>query len=143
MKFISHRGNLTGPNPERENHPSYILEATANGFEVEIDLWYENGKLILGHDEPQYEVSRDMIESHNFYIHAKNLEALHHLVEKYSHLHFFWHEEDDFTLTSRNFIWTFPEKSVTNRSIIVCKAEEEVERYKTLDCYGICTDYIL
>jgi len=54
MKFISHRGNLTGPNPERENHPSYILEATANGFEVEIDLWYENGKLILGHDEPQY-----------------------------------------------------------------------------------------
>ena len=143
MKFISHRGNLTGPNPERENHPSYILEATANGFEVEIDLWYENGKLILGHDEPQYEVSKDMIESYNFYIHAKNLEALHHLINKYEHLHFFWHEEDDFTLTSRNFIWTFPEKNVTNSSVIVCTTEEEVKRYKVLDCYGICTEYIL
>jgi hypothetical protein len=143
MKIISHRGNLTGPNPEHENHPSYILKTTASGFEVEIDLWYDNQKLILGHDEPQYEVSEDFIQSHEFYIHAKNLDALYFLIQEHRHLHFFWHEEDEFTLTSRNFIWTFPEKNVTNRSIIVCKTEEEVKRYKSLDCYGICTDYIL
>lgn len=143
MKFISHRGNLTGPNPERENEPSYILEAIAQGFEVEIDLWLVDDKLFLGHDEPQHEVPDGFLESNIFFIHAKNLEALYHLLENYSHLHFFWHEEDDFTLTSKNFIWTFPEKNVTNRSIIVCSTRDEVEKYLDSSCCAICTDYIL
>ena len=34
MILISHRGNLTGKNPERENHPDYIKEALDLGFDV-------------------------------------------------------------------------------------------------------------
>jgi hypothetical protein len=52
MILISHRGNLNGPNPERENHPDYIWEALRAGFEVEIDVWWVEGKFKLGHDEP-------------------------------------------------------------------------------------------
>ena len=55
MKLISHRGNLNGPNKERENHPDYIWEALQAGYEVEIDVWWVDGKFKLGHDEPQYD----------------------------------------------------------------------------------------
>jgi len=27
MKLIAHRGNINGPNPEKENHPDYINTA--------------------------------------------------------------------------------------------------------------------
>ena len=34
MIFISHRGNLNGPEPLRENCPSYIDEALRAGYDV-------------------------------------------------------------------------------------------------------------
>jgi hypothetical protein len=37
--WIAHRGNTRGPNPEKENHPDYILQAIREGFDVEIDVW--------------------------------------------------------------------------------------------------------
>ncbi len=36
--IISHRGNLDGPIPERENSPDYIDQAIKWGFVVEIDI---------------------------------------------------------------------------------------------------------
>jgi len=53
MKIIAHRGNLTGPNPLRENSIDYIEEAISEGFDVEIDLWVEDNQCHLGHDGPQ------------------------------------------------------------------------------------------
>ena len=38
MKIISHRGNVRGAIPDRENRPSYIDCAIGNGYDVEIDL---------------------------------------------------------------------------------------------------------
>ena len=37
MKLISHRGNIDGPQPDRENSPNYINEAIEAGYNVEID----------------------------------------------------------------------------------------------------------
>ena len=54
MIFISHRGNLDGLNPDRENSPDYIDEAIKLGFDVEVDVRTKDGQLWLGHDEPQY-----------------------------------------------------------------------------------------
>ena len=56
MIKIAHRGNLFGRIPERENSPEYIQEALAAGYDVEVDVWFEEGKLFLGHAKPQYEV---------------------------------------------------------------------------------------
>ena len=56
MRLIAHRGNITGPDPSRENHPDYIRQAIDLGYNVEIDVWRIGGKFILGHDEPQYEI---------------------------------------------------------------------------------------
>ena len=52
MILISHRGNLHGKQPERENTVQYINEALDKGFDVEIDLWGKDNFLYLGHDGP-------------------------------------------------------------------------------------------
>jgi hypothetical protein len=62
MILISHRGNISGPNPEQENHPDYIWAAIQAGYDVEVDVWFENGKFMLGHDEPQYEFPFGLIK---------------------------------------------------------------------------------
>ena len=54
MIFISHRGNLTGKNPEMENKPSYISDALNQGYHCEVDVWFVDNKFMLGHDEPKY-----------------------------------------------------------------------------------------
>ena len=47
MKFISHRGNIDGPNPEWENDPSRIEDVLNKGYDVEIDVWKIGAKLFL------------------------------------------------------------------------------------------------
>ena len=61
-------------------------------------------------------------------------------------LHYFWHQEDNFTLTSKNYIWTYPGKTYTPKSIIVMpewnKNIDEFVDLRAYDCYGICSDYV-
>ena len=63
MILISHRGNINGPNKDKENSLSYIQEAINLGYDVEIDLWVINGELFLGHDSPQYIVNFEWIKN--------------------------------------------------------------------------------
>ena len=90
MIFISHRGNLSGPDPMLENSINYINEALKK-FDVEIDLWFKKDKFYLGHDEPQYEVNINFLKNKKLWIHAKNLDCFYEL-SKYD-LNFFWHEK--------------------------------------------------
>ena len=38
MKLIAHRGNLSGPDRERENTTDTIRKALEEGFDVELDV---------------------------------------------------------------------------------------------------------
>ena len=58
MRLISHRGNIKGPNPDQENRPWYIDEAILQGFDVEVDVWLVDDEIVLGHDFPQYYVTK-------------------------------------------------------------------------------------
>ena len=58
----------------------------------------------------------------------------------YSDIHCFWHQEDDVTLTSRGFIWTYPGKPLTSKSICV-KPEKNFEIPKKV--LGICADNVV
>ena len=105
MKLISHRGNIDGKNPEKENHPDYIWAAIQAGYDVEIDVWFKDNKFMLGHDEPQYEFPFELMQNHysKLWLHCKNLEALEQLSTLDStgrFFNYFWHEEDTVTLTS-------------------------------------------
>ena len=75
-----------------------------------------------------------------FWCHAKNFEALNRLLKIRANC--FWHENDEYTLTSNNKIWTFPEKRVTINSIIVCHTKQETKKMSKKDIYGICSDYV-
>ena len=143
MKLISHRGNLNGPNKERENHPDYIWEALQAGYDVEIDVWWVDGKFKLGHDEPQYDFPFSLIENHHgkLWIHCKNMDALSQLNELDSNgskLNYFSHEEDLGVLTSKGYIWSI---NLYDRGILVMP--EVFNKEPNANTFGICSDYIV
>jgi hypothetical protein len=144
MHFISHRGNLTGPSPLLENHPSYIQHALDEGVDVEIDVWFTDGQFYLGHDVPQSPVPEHFFTDDRLWFHCKNVEAMYaiELREFFQHssIKYFWHQEDDVALTSNKRIWTYPGKKLVPNSIAVLP--EVAYNGNLWDCYGICTDYI-
>jgi hypothetical protein len=142
MILISHRGNISGPNPERENHPEYILAALQAGYEVEIDVWFENGKFMLGHDEPQYEFPFELIDKNypKLWIHCKNMDALsvlNNLDPSGNKVNYFMHENDLGVLTSKGYIWS---TNLFNRGILVMPEVFNREPIETT--LGVCSDYI-
>lgn len=141
MIKIAHRGNLFGANPENENHPNYILNAIEKGFDVEIDIWFDGGQFYLGHDKPQYWIDLNFIDSvfSKAWFHCKNIEALYKFSTLFPTAKFFWHQEDDYTLTSNGYIWTYPGKEITSKTIIVDL--EKVDH--SLKAYGVCSDYMI
>ena len=136
MQIISHRGNLKGES-DYENNPRQVEAVLKIGLECEIDLWVENKKYFLGHDKPLHEVKRSFLQQKGLWIHCKNLEALEKVPQK---TNYFWHQGDDFTLTSKNFIWTFPDKETCGRSVIVDNSRNW--REKNYNCFAVCTDYV-
>ena len=137
MQVIAHRGNLTGPNPERENKLDYIAEALAEGVDVEVDVWFHEGKLYLGHDKPDTPISVGFLLDNRFWCHAKNIEALDVMLDH--NVHCFFHDVDEVTLTSKGFVWTFPGKKLTKRS--VCVLPETTTGFYGQKFSAICTDY--
>jgi len=133
--YISHRGNLDGSNPQRENAPDYIREALLAGFHVEVDLFDASGAdCFLGHDKAQYKTSLSFLQDERIWVHCKQPAALDFLSQQ-ENVHYFWHETDAYTLTSRGFLWTYPERPLLQNSIAVL-AEPEPH------CAGACSDYI-
>lgn len=134
--IIAHRGNLNGPS-ERENTPDYILEAIQLGFDVEVDVWVTDG-VYLGHDRPETKIDIDFLKRHSdrLWCHAKNLNALHVLLR--IGLHTFWHDTDDYVLTSRGVIWAYPGKDPQGAIAVMPARGSDIS-----GAIGVCTDYAL
>jgi hypothetical protein len=141
MILIAHRGNTIGKFESYENEPNYIDKAIQEGFVVEVDVWYINNILYLGHDEPQYGVNfrwfRDRLTK--LWIHCKNIEAVELFSESEYEFNYFWHQEDTLTLTSHKYIWAYPGKQPIKNSIAVMP---ELYNDDISMCLGICSDYI-
>jgi hypothetical protein len=141
MKYIAHRGNLYGPNPEKENHPDYINEAIKLGYDVEIDVWFIDNKWYLGHDNPIYEIKYNFLFDSRFWLHAKNGEVFDKLIkDKNYDFNVFWHTTEDWILTSKGFIWTYPNKTLFANS--VCVLPEFGYKGNIKECFAVCSDYI-
>lgn len=139
MILISHRGNTNGRIEELENKPVYIDDAITMGYDVEIDLWFIDGRTYLGHDKPQYEVDDEWLSNRadKLWVHCKNVESLNWI--RSTILHYFWHEEDTLTLTSKNHIWVYPGRQPVIGSIAVLP---ELNNDIVSECIGICSDFI-
>ena len=143
MIYIAHRGLIHGPDEDLENEPENIIKTLNKGFHAEIDVRYTDGSWYLGHDKEQYEVDNKFLSHPNLWIHCKNLGALLHIPTITPLVKYFWHQEDDFTLTSNGYIWTYPGKQLTNRSICVLP-ERQFPRLSDFqaECYGVCSKYV-
>jgi len=140
MIFISHRGNTVGKS-DRENEPDYILETLEAGYYAEVDVWNTSNGVFLGHDIPQYEVSNDFFYSDRLLCHAKNLDAMFFLIER--DVHYFWHQEDDYILTSRSIFITHPRANLMPGSIAMLPELKGVWTTKEMwSAAGICSDNI-
>lgn len=139
MKLISHRGNTNGSFPEMENDPDYIIAAIESGYDVEIDVWARK-QTWLGHDGPEYPCPLKFLFEYkdNLWIHCKNLDAL-EILSEFKDLNIFWHQEDDFTLTSKGYIWTYPNKPTCSKSVLVV---DDATKYRGSECFGLCSDYL-
>ncbi len=170
MKIIAHRGLLFGPDATLENDPTQVERALAAGFDVEVDVWFESvpdtrpnveegavrDSWWLGHNGPVYEVSVTFLQRPGIWIHCKNTEALNHMTPD---MHFFWHADDDYTLTSQGVVWCYPGKDLTymrqcvavlpERALIEAGAASGIADiadallvYSALDSViSVCTDY--
>jgi hypothetical protein len=141
MILIAHRGNTNGSMKSWENEPTYIDLAITKGFDVEIDVWFIDGLLYLGHDEPQYCVNfrwfRDRIS--RLWVHCKNIEAIIYFSECEYDINYFWHEDDTVTLTSQKHIWAYPGNQPIKNSIAVMP---EINQDSVDTCSGVCSDFI-
>lgn len=137
MKIISHRGNLEGKNPLLENRESFVVNAILAGYYVEVDVWNISGEWFLGHDEPQYRTKEFFLRKPELWCHAKNVDALHIMLKV--GIHCFWHQKDNYTITSEGYIWAYPGMILTKNSI--CVMPERVAWENFNNCAGICTDY--
>lgn len=137
--LISHRGNINGPNPNKENYPDYIIQALKLGYNVEVDVWYDNNQWFLGHDCPTYEIKFNFLSDKRLWLHAKNGDSFNILLQDGT-VNVFWHTTEDWVLTSKSYIWTYPNKYLYPNSICVMP---EIGYKGNIDtCIGICSDYI-
>lgn len=137
MIKIAHRGNVNGPSV-LENSPGFLLDAIHKGFDIEVDIRFIDHTWFLGHDFATYPVGDAFINQikESAWFHCKNIQALERFDKK---IHkYFWHQNDDFTLTSNGYIWTYPGQEVTPKSIVV---DLNLNFNNKTNVYGICTDY--
>ena len=145
MKFISHRGNINGPDPLTENTPEKIDFVLSLGFDVEIDLWFVNQDFYLGHDKPKVLIDKSFLidRDEHLWVHCKNIECLSKL--KYWNVHYFWHQHDDVALTSQHFIWTYPKPVDHYCWNMVCldfSPHVDYNFYRSKYIHALCCDYI-
>lgn len=143
MIYVAHRGNIFGPDP-RENDPLYLKDVMGLGFYVEVDIWVIYGdKWYTGHDKPMYMIDRAFCVDNKVICHAKNKEALVALRElnlSFLDLNYFWHQDDNYAMTSTGIIISHPKSEFLPGSIAMLP--ERAHFGDLSKAYGICSDYI-
>lgn len=140
IKFIAHRGNLTGPELDYENTDQYLKHAYSQGHDVECDLIMHRGLLYYGHDEPQAPADLSFLQQPGVWCHAKNIPALLQLLKMRTNC--FWHETDKLTLTSQNYIWCYPGNEVNSPRAVWLELLDHKISDPPPDIYGICGDTV-
>lgn len=138
MLIVSHRGNLYGREQDSENHPDRIDYAIGMGYDVEVDVWSEGDRLLLGHDAGQYLIDKGWLlqRTNRLWVHAKNQEAFEKLLLM-DGINCFWHETDKMTCTSNGLLWMYPGNySATGITVWLEKPDEKIP-----EMWGVCTDY--
>lgn len=144
MKIISHRGNIKGIVADKENRPSYIDCAIQLGYDVEVDIRFINNQFWLGHDEAEYKIEKTWMDlrKDKIWYHCKDLESAIQLT-KFKCFKFFCHSHDNYVITSTGHLWVHDlSRGIDDTCIIPLLDLDSIKKYKHLNPFAICTDYV-
>lgn len=144
MKIISHRGNINGIVTDRENSPSYIDCALGLGYDVEVDVRFIDGSFFLGHDCPQFQVTKKWLElrSSGLWMHCKDLQSAKEL-NLIENAKYFCHKDDPYVLTSTGHLWVHDlSMSIDQMCIIPLLSKDDIFKFDKKLPYAVCTDYV-
>jgi hypothetical protein len=147
MRLIAHRGNIRGKIPHLENTEPYIIDAITQGYQVEIDIWYVNQTLYLGHDDPLYKTSFEFLHKYSakLLIHCRDLKALEfmHNDKKLSKFNYFYHITEPAVISSHgDIIMHSHANRCIDNSIYMLPEILGIKNRYLKKCAGICSDVI-
>ena len=145
-QHICHRGNLNGPTKELENNFGILIQRAIQGSHVELDVWYHENNLWLGHDKPEYKITIDWLaSSKRRLIHAKNGTTFEHLLQesgrKALDLHIFYHTEEDYVLTNKGLVICYPGKPLLQGSLSMMPERASYTQSDLEKTFSVCSDF--
>lgn len=145
-QHICHRGNVKGPVKELENNFGILIQRSIQGERVELDVWYHENNLWLGHDKPEYKVTLDwLISDKRRLIHAKDGKTFEHLVQEAGKraldIHVFYHTEEDYILTNKGLIICYPGKPLLEGSLCMMPERASYSCEELQKSFSICSDF--
>ena len=157
LKLIAHRGLLDGPCLEKENNIKIILSNIKEYPNIinELDIWIDSEEIYIGHDYQKNKIKPKILFEHskNLILHIKGIKltsekSLNIFNNVLSNCHFFTHQEDDFVITNKGWIWSHPRNGFVKNTICVLPEKIEsidsaIKKNKFKSLQGICTDYPL
>ena len=146
-QHICHRGNLYGPVKELENNFGILIQRSLHGYHTEIDVWYHQNNLWLGHDRPEYKITFDwLLSSKRRLIHAKDGKTFEYLLleagKKAADLHIFYHTEEDYILTNKGLVICYPGKPLLQGSLCMMPERANYTQEELQKCFSVCSDNI-
>ena len=147
-QIISHRANIFGPDLSTENRPDIIDSTINKGFNVEIDVRFQDNNFYLGHDDLEYKVNLLWLieRRESLLFHCKDLESMHQLSNCAYKLKYFGHKKDAFTLINGGLLWVDDlSLRLNNKCIIPLITKKDIDKWvknnNINDIAGICTDF--
>ena len=151
IQLISHRGNLSGPEPHRENTTAFIDEAINAGYWVEVDVWKNEDGLWLGHDGPNHLTSLQWLldKKKDLIVHSKDIGTLSRMLE--SGMSTFYHSRESHAIIANlNLIWSHDISNFSKKSIIPLMEKKDIDSFSQLteviknnSVFGICSDDVV
>jgi hypothetical protein len=144
-QHICHRGNVAGPQKELENNFGVLIQRSIQGYRVEVDVWYKDNTLWLGHDKPEYKITLEWLAScKKRLIHAKDGKTFEHLLleagRRAFDLHIFYHTEEDYVLTNKGLVICYPGKPLLQGSLCMMPERAKYTMEELQKSFSVCSD---
>lgn len=144
-QHICHRGNIGGAQKELENNFGVLLQRSIQGYRTEVDVWFHEHHLWLGHDKPEYKITLEWLASDKRrLIHAKDGATFEHLLlesgKRALDLHVFYHTEEDYVLTNKGLVICFPGKPLLEGSLCMMPERANYSQEQLQKIFSICSD---
>ena len=140
-----HRGNLFGPVKETENNFGVLLQRSIQGHHVEVDVWYHEHTLWLGHDKPEYKITLEwLLSSKRRLVHAKDGPTFEYLLQETGKraldIHVFYHTDEDYVLTNKGLVICYPGKPLLEGSLCMMPERASYSSEELQHCFSVCSD---